>query len=203
MKLTIPCEVYSRLSVVAAQAIAELNCLRIEVVKNSVVAMVTDSRILAAEFIELTNIPNGALHIAIDPVLIAQCEMESAFDSKITFEKVSGIDWITATTTFGYSYPGNAGKFDVDKKLGLWRSIVPEPAKKAAGFIYQDGDLLSRLARSAPSRRLTYPRIVDTSQPLIVRDAIDPAWLGMFRATDKDQAASLTAATVPEWLGLA
>lgn len=195
----IPCGVYARLAPLTDTVYDDgspwCRTMRIEDGK----AITTNRKIMAIEYI---GGPVGSAHIVIDPALIAQCKSEAQFNSVLTVTVDHSMRFATAKTTFGYVYPGNAGYWgapDIHNELERWRPIIPLGAAKATrGGMFWDARVIGPLGISSPTGNLVFPEFIDTSLPVVIRDAMDDRWCGLFMP--RDSTIQAPPATVPEWL---
>lgn len=56
-----------------------------------------------------------------------------------------------------------------------------------------------KLFESSPSGQITFPAVINSSKPVLLRDVTDSDWLGVFIPTAKDDKKA-KAAELPEWL---
>lgn len=213
LQFRIPCETFLRLAN-AATPVPEKNyphafCVRIEYIGGHGYAIASNSLICAIQYLgEVTKeFEYGVSIIPFEP-LLNQCKIEAPFDSELIIDLIYNdvMKFANVKTNFGYAYPGNAAYFPPDDlmqppytSLGSWRKLVPdELPKKSKGFMFMDALQISNLGKAAPSGTLVFPSFIDNSQPVVVRDAVDPDWMGLF--LPRDDKKSLVAAIIPEWL---
>lgn len=177
-------------------------------------AVATNSKILAAEYIDTTTEPNAVVNIVITDALLTQCAIEQQWSGELIIDvtDTAYFKYASLTTLFGYRYPDNAALFPPDvinsddtkrwfEFRDNWRRLVPDETPTASkGFMFQDTELLTLLGKSAPSGCLVYPKHIDVDKPLMVRDAVDPSWLGLFVSYSSKYSKGLIAAKRPEWL---
>jgi hypothetical protein len=217
MQFKIPCETFARLSIAAVplsdvpptSVIDELACVYLEHRKGQTLAIATNNRICAIERLGNTDQPDGSVCVTIDPVLVQQCLTEAQFDGELTIDVTDNeiLRWAAAKTSFGYTYNGNAGRFpEVGTKFkhwADWRSILPPARKKQepSGFLHFRAAHLEILAKASPSGCIIFPEIINTDEPILLRDSVDPNWLGMFMGVVEDSdEKQYEPATRPEWL---
>lgn len=188
----IPCETIVRLSNVMPRPGAEIDpiffYLRIE--NDSVIA--TDRRFMAIEHVGGNP---GVIHMQVTPTLLAQCKVETAFSSKLTLDPVAGV----VRTTMGYAetVPFYAAATTFDR----WREIVASAAqecKASIGAMFWSLDDVARLAATSPSGQIVFPKFIDTSRPVLLRDVNSPDWLGIFSPVSNDGLMHAPA-SVPAW----
>lgn len=194
---TIPCDTFVRLATIAQkprfQGSRWLKTVRIE----NGVAIASNRALIVVERLE-TGSP-GIIHIPADPTLIEKCRAEIPYHSNLFIAAVETVGMASAKTTLGYNHPGNAIFTSTDpNELDEWRSKVPTkyPAQPKGAMCW-DTEQIALLAASAPSGSVIFPDIVDATQPIIVRDPVDPRWFAMFQS---DTPHSMKQpAVVPEW----
>lgn len=212
MQFKIPCSTFARLANAAIPQPNEtrhhINCIRFENVNGACYAIATNALIAAIEHLGNTEWQDYGICIARDPALIAQCESEASFDSELTIDVIINdiMKFASAKTTFGYTHPDNVLRYPPDgmdhRPWNDFRSLVPdEMPSKSAGFLFMDTEQITNLGKASPSGRLVFPKFIDSSKPVLVRDAVDPAWLGLFLPRDNGGSQDkLKPATRPEWI---
>lgn len=199
-EFSMPCDTFHRLSKVIADIPSDFHpswrTLRVE--NGCLIA--TDKSFMAIENFSSTQ--HGPFHIIADPALIAQCEMESKYNGRITFVVNEMLKFAVAKTTFGFSTTTNilyAG--DVDPAWPRWKELAlacKEPASKINGPMFMALDGIGRLIASSPSGLVVFEEMIDINRPTIIRDVKDAFWLGVFAPNSRQE--SYAAATVPAWL---
>jgi len=199
----IPCDTFARLTNVLADfppgnEQGWFNSVRID----NGQAVASNRHVMAIENI---GGPSGVVHIAPDPVLIAQCRTEAKFSSKLTITVNETLRFAVAKTTLGYIHPGNCALWlDVpNDDYNRWRSIVmqcKERVKKSRGGMFWRADDIARLASSSPSGRLVFEETIDAqTRPTLIRDTNDYEWLGVFNPFG-DGGEHHNPATLPSWM---
>lgn len=196
---TISCDTFHRLCGIIDHKDAELHpswkTLRID----NGCAVVTDRKYMAIENI---GGPSGIVHIIADPELVAQCEQEAKFSSRLTIVVNEMLKFAVAKTTFGYETKTNVFYADeIDQAWLRWRSIVmqcKEPATKPNGGMYWDSVKLTNLANSSPSAHVVFEQTIDVNRPALIRDVNDYNWLGVFNPYSSIM--TYNNATLPTWM---
>lgn len=192
----IPCDVYARLAGVTDTIYFDgspwCKTMRIEDGK----AIVTNRKVMVIESI---GGPKGVGHVIIDPQLVAQCRTEAPFDSKLTVTIDDALRFGTAKTTLGYCFPGNVGRWGPEEnELARWRTALPiREATASDGAMLWDAPVISALCASSPTGGLVFPRFIDCNMPVVIRDASDDRWCGIFLPRAHDSVYG--AAKLPEW----
>ena len=86
------------------------------------------------------------------------------------------------------------------KTLQGWRNWFPRKVPGSPGramFLQVDG--FAALLASSPSGCVTFPKVIDAVNPIIVRDVIASNWIGVFFA-QPDNGQFVDGATLPEWV---
>lgn len=195
---SIPCETFLRLSKVLTRnpdLQPSWNTLRYD---NGCL-VVSDRRFMA---IEQIGSAAGIAHIIADEALLAQCEVEAKFNSRLAITVNEMLGFAVGKTSLGYVTPSNLlYTGEVDAGWTRWRDIVlqcQEPAKKPNGGMFWDIEGISRLAASSPSGLIVFEEVVDTNRPTLIRDIKDYQWLGVFHPNSSQD--HYSAAALPSWM---
>lgn len=216
MLFNLPCEVYARLYNIASyfsnsateDTKTQLNCVRVENYNGHTFAVASNQKIAVIEYLGRADTPEwGAVHLVRDEALHNQCVVERAWGSNLQIESLPELGIVSATTTFGYSYPGLVGSIpDKFALLNHWRTWLPraeEMPQASVGFMYWHMDVIAPLHASSPSGEVVLPAHIDPKKPIILRDKKYPNWLAIFIPTDDSIDAKLgnvKPASLPEWL---
>lgn len=210
MNFEIPAETYIRLTHVPQhirEDIAEeerqlMRCVRLEHKDGHTYAVASNRRIAAIYYLGTTQEPDGSVHLHLDPALIAQCEIEKAFNSKLHIIALPELGIASLKTTMGFQV-ANAGFFSLVTPLQNWRTWSPTAiataTKGAMAWTMWDMEALNR---SSPSGRIVFPEFIDANKPVMLRDMQFSNWAGLFMpnlANDKKEAYTAEPATIPEW----
>lgn len=210
MQFRIPCETFARLSNVCNYLKPDekrpLNVMFLDYTGGNFYAVVSNSIIAAVQYLGKTDQPDFCRAVILDPQIINQCRIEADLDGELIIDTmdIGGVPFGTAITTFGYKYPSNA-LFTPPNKMwerpwNDWRKLFPDDVPiRSKGFLFMDTEQLTNLGKSSPSGRFVFPAFIDVNKPVMVRDVIDPDWVGLFLPRDNSQK-NLQAATRPEWL---
>lgn len=161
-------------------------------------AIVTNRHYLVIERLE-TEAPS-VLHIPADPILIEQCQSEAVYHSKMHIVANDMLKFASLKTSLGYQYAGNAGLYlDSPNVMDRWREIIPQTLpKKSKGSMCLNGPELLSIIESSPSGRVVFPEHVDWTQPVVIRDAVDPHWCAFFYVRESEDPHD--PASIPGWL---
>lgn len=208
MKFKIPCETYYRLSKIVSyfqedtdeEIKQKINCIRLENINGMLIAIVTNQKLAVIEKIGDTNQPNGHVHIVTDERLINQCKIEKAFNSELEIVCIPDLSMASAKTMLGYSYPANAAIYPKNTPMDDWRDWADvEGSKKSKGGMYWNMIYMTLLNESSVSGKLVFPEIIDTDKPVVVRDVINPNWVGLFMPKRPVGEPEARPATLPKW----
>lgn len=197
MEHVISCETFARLCNVLKHMPKDdewCNSIRLE----GNVAIVTNRFYLVVERLETTA--PSVLHIPADPILIEQCAKEAPYHSKLHIVANDMLQFASLKTSLGYQYPGNAGLYiNKENVIDRWREIIPASLpKKSKGSMCLNTAELKNIAESSPSGQIVFPEHIDWTQPVVVRDAVDPNWCAFFYARESENPHD--PATIPGWV---
>lgn len=180
---TIKCDVFKRLVKVTdyfhpntdAETKQYLSCVRLEHSNGHSYAVVTNQKIAAIQYLGTTTHEDGAVHVVNDPKISEQCEVEIPFDSTITVQSDGQL-----STTLGWGLE-NACIYPANTPMDGWREWFPdEPVRENKGFMYWDVDRVAALVASSTSGKICFPQFIDVDKPIVIRDAFDDDWCGLF-----------------------
>lgn len=210
MQYSISCEQFMRLSYATIKAYDDDNypdhyrCIYLENKNQHAYAVATNGKIMAVEHLGGTRNPDGRALVIITDMLLNQCAVEAPMNGffNISVTDIPGFKYAALTSTFGFSNPVSAAYFPPDDDWPRpwydWRRIVPDALQIIpSGFLYMKGELLSNLCKSSPSGSIVFPEVINTTQPVLVRDSVDPDWFGLFLGTS--QKLNAKPAGYPEW----
>lgn len=207
MDAIINCEIIARLSKVATannldNDRAYLRSIRLENINGNLIAIVTNVKLAAIEFIEKNKNPDFKMNIDVPDNLIQQCITETSFNSKIHFSLNEVLGFITAKTDLGYVHNSNL-KINVpkDDAFEKWRDWFPdELPTETNGGIFSTLENLALLASTAPTGSVIFPEFMDNKKPVMLQDVHDPNWLGLFMPTPGSENRSPEPFNIPEWV---
>lgn len=178
---TISCDAFVRLANMAAKPGDDIDPAFKTIRIDNGQAVASNRRCMSIENIGGAS---GIIHIVIDPALLAQCETERAFGSKLLIVVNEPLKFVTAKTSLGYSAVGNIGHFpDGYSDFDRWRQIVKQvetPAQQPSGGMFWDVHLMAALAASSPSGQIVFEPVIDCRRPALIRDIHSYDWLGVF-----------------------
>lgn len=182
----------------------ELRNIYLEAVDGNIVAVVSNGKVLAAEFIcRNPESYNWNFDLVYTPQLAEAARKEIDFGGKLEIIWTPELKMAAVKTTFGYQHPGNAAVMHTGTHIlrEKWRKIVPEPVKASKGAMALHVDHLTPLGAASPSGEIVFPAFFDSALPVIVRDRHDPNWLGVFipHLDDGKGAVKVDPAIIPNW----
>ena len=159
-----------------------LRSVMIEVANGSAFIVATDSRFAAVQRLGEMAGEFRACVVA-DDTMTLQAMAEKPFSSSlfISAEKV--------TTSLGFTYPGNPFALAPQGKINelfSWRKLFQTAPEKSSGSMFIDMARMRFMLETSPSGRVLFPDKIDTAFPIIVKDAIDSDWLGVFLGRSED-----------------
>jgi hypothetical protein len=160
----------------------------------------TDKSFMAIE--NFSSVQHAPFHIIPDPALLAQCETESKFNSRMTIVVNEMLKFAVIKTSLGFQTTANVFYTgEIDPAWEKWKSLVMQcktPAEKVNGAMFWALHGISRLAASSPSGLIVFEEMIDTNRPTLIRDVKDYHWLGVFHPTSMQD--HYSPATLPSWI---
>lgn len=207
MKFVIPCRTFVRLSATALQINENdeqgrtfLRSVRLEMLNGRLIAVATNAKVMAIELISDDNEePDGGVSLTIDPTLIAVATVEQEFESNLEILWEPSTGYAVVMTTQGYIHPGSG---HVAGEYADWRKIVPKNAEKSVGVMVFNGAAIARLTKTSPTGEIVFPRYIDATAPIVIRDREEPTWFGLFLSNSSKERSGGVGfwATVPDWV---
>lgn len=213
MNFQIPCEIFVRLANVPKYFAAkwteeqrkDLSCVRIEAKNGNLYAVAANGKIGAVVNLGATNEKDDAIHLTLDPAVLAQCEIEKAFNSHIHVVGVKELAIVTAKTTLGFNCPIGFGYFmTAATHLENWRNWPSSaPITKTKGAMSWTMRDIMALNASSPSGIINFPEFIDANKPVVLRDNEFDNWVGVFMPNRIDDTTGkvyvVEPAALPEW----
>lgn len=212
MNFQIPCEIFLRLANVpkylrptfTEEEKISLSCVRIEIRTGQLLAIASNRKIAAIYNLGEIDQPDGAVHLRLDPAVLAQCETEKPFNSTIQVIAIKELGVVTAKTMLGFNCPADFGYFLNEpthlENWRIWPSADPiTKTKGAMSWVMQD--ILS-LNFASPSGHIAFPEFIDANKPVVLRDMNFDNWVGLFmpnRVDDNGKVYTAEPAALPEW----
>ncbi len=192
MRVTIPCDLFWRLSHVAKMAKDDFGYLRsigIHRINGNLVAIGCDRFFAAIELFGTQDGPDDFMFVALHDEIINQCVTERQFGGTLTIERNDMLQYIHVTSFFGYIHNRNAGIFLTEPNpVLLWRDwLLEDDLRKSNGNINFRAEGLEALARSSPSGKIILPKNSDVTKPVTVQDVRSTNWIGVFVPNEREE----------------
>lgn len=203
MEFSIDCGVFVRLANIARLTQdGQLRSVYLECHDGKKVAVASDKKIMAVEFLGESVGPDFSMNAAVDDALINQCNIEKSFNGTVTFNYDTSLNYATATTTLGFQHQKNAAVILQEKRNYLkdWGMCFPRKLPTVSnGGMFAKLDRLAALASSAPSGAVVFPEFIDVNEPVVVNDVHDPNWIGVF-LSKSEKGDEIDPVSIPSWI---
>lgn len=189
MKVTIPATILQRFML--------MPYLKIEISNGKVYLIGSDKIIACVQYLGNTDQPEDNCYINVNDLFTETVNNESKIDGSLTFETLPDLAMGSVVDTLGEVFTDFIYWPD-ESPLDGWLDWFVLSTEQN-GFIYCDLTEIEILWRIAPTGEIVFPEIINTGEPVIVRDINDDKWIGTFIPV-KDSKTPLKPATLPEWL---
>lgn len=156
-----------------------LNTIRLENKDGLSVAVVTNNRVAAVEYLGKTDFPNGVCHVKFSPQLMDGAKRAAERGLGITFTLIPEIALATAQIGPG-EFIGDAAHWFDETPMDNWRDWVVQAPESSSGIMYWDLFHVETLIRSSPSAKVLFPEFIDADKPVMIRDRFKEYWVGLF-----------------------
>lgn len=173
-----------------------IRSVRIEYRDGVGIAVASCGKLLVAECLSEAG-ENGEVNITIDPALQTLAIAERDASGMLIITQAPG--WTVARgIETGKMLPMNA---EIAGEWPDWRALVPRllPSKNTGSFVLSS-HVLQRIAAASPSGQIVLPKFADKSQPILMRDEIDPNWLALMFLNNGGRSDLPPYAEIPEWV---
>lgn len=179
-----------------------LKCLRLEYQTGKCFAIVTNQTVAAVEYLGKVEQTDGVVHIMNNPEVLAYCKEGMIYDSDLDVTSVPEICVGTLSATHLPPFTKECILFPDSTPMDNWRSWFPEKnAEKQEGFMQWTVDDIASLAATCPSGFVRFPEVINTNEPVIIRDNMDENWCGVFiPQLSTSEPSSTFPARLPTWL---
>lgn len=211
MKFEIKCSTFIRLASVCnffdpstpVKDREDFMTVRLEKVNGRTIAIATNRMIMAIELLpHFYPSPDEVCHVVLDPHLVNQCRFDSLLDATLTIETMPEIALATAYTSTGWKYHGNACYWRDKTEFDRWRDVIPKKNVGKSQYIMTwNLPHIQALFESSPTGKVYFPRYIDASLPVVLRDMGDDSWVGVF-IPSVDSKTRTVEAEMPEWVGV-
>lgn len=199
-EITLSCETFLRISRITDDMPSDMHPSWSTLRFDSGCVIATDRSFMAIE--NFTSQQFSAFHIIRDDALLAQCETEAKFNSRMTIVVNEFLKFAVIKTSLGYQTAANVlYTGELDPAWEKWKSVAQkcaEPAPKHTGPMFMSAEGVARLVSSSPSGLVVFEEIIDVNRPALVRDVKDYHWIGLFHPTSLHD--HYAAATLPTWI---
>lgn len=199
-EISLSCETFLRISHITDDMPSDMHPSWSTVRFDSGCIVATDRSFMAIE--NFTSAKFEPFHILRDPALLAQCETESKFNSRMTIVVNEMLKFAVIKTSLGYQTTANVlYTGEIDSAWEKWKSVAQkckEPAPKQTGPLFMSVDGIARLIASSPSGLVVFEEIIDVNRPALVRDVKDYQWIGLFHPMSLHD--HYSPATLPTWV---
>ena len=207
MKFTISCATFARLASVAAfiepdvdeEIRRYLSCVRIENRNRQAYAIATNLKVASIEYLGPTTEQDSAVHVMLNERLVQQAVSETPFNSIMEVVSIPEIAVASVSTMLGYAHQGNVGVFPDKSPLDVWRQWAAPPAPASKGAMFWTVDHIETLVKASPSGKVVFPSFINVDQPVVLRDALNPNWVGLFLGKPSPLEPAVVPATLPAW----
>lgn len=176
------------------QRFSHLPRLKIEINNGRSYLIGTDDTVACVEYLGEVNHANDSCYIKVDS---AKIETEANFGGTFTFETIPDLAMGSVTTTSGQ----DCSDFIIwpdESPLKDWKKWF-RMSSESHGFMYCDIIRLVTLWETSSSGEIVFPEVINSDEPVIVRDINDSNWIGVFIPV-RDTKDIMKPATLPEWL---
>lgn len=189
MKITINANILQRFM--------ELKNLKIEINSGKIYLIGCNDTIGSVQYLGTTEQPNDSCYIEVTYKLDRVVQKEFNKEGFLTIETIPEIAMSSIIDTDGEIY-NDFIQWPDESPLDKWREWF-RLSTESQGFMYCTLRDINTLWKNSPSGNIVFPEVINTSEPVIVRDVADANWLGVFIPA-VDGKAVIKPATLPEWL---
>ena len=189
MKITIKADLLRRFM--------DLKNLKIEINNNKGYLIGTNNTIACVQYLGDIESPDDSCYVKVSKELQTIVYRELNYEGYLIFETIPEIAMSSVTNSTGQIYT-DLIQWPDDSPLDKWRDWF-KLSTESKGFMYCTIIDIDTLWRTSPSGNVVFPEVINTSEPVIVRDVADANWVGVFIPSTDDKT-TLKPATLPEWL---
>lgn len=184
-KFTVPATILQRF--------IALEAVKIEINSGKCYIIGSNNTIACVEYLNETDQEDDSCYININKVLIDDKNIDGLF----TFETIPELAMGSVVDDKGQNYIDFISWPD-ESPLDKWRDWF-KLSTESNGFMYWNLEQIETLWKTSPSGEIVFPKIINATEPVIVRDVNNANWLGVFIPA-VDGKAVIKPATLPEWL---
>lgn len=176
---------------------SKLSTIRLEV-KNSRQYIIGYNKYIAClQYLGECADSDEVIYIGFNETSLENLRFELSIGSDYIIETNPELALATVTTSLGSKYDNFVYWLDEDE-TDNWPSWFTE-SNETVGFMYWDLYQVQTLFECSPSGEIIFPEHINATKPVIVVDANNTEWLGVFiPRSDSDK--PLKPAILPEWM---
>lgn len=209
MRFDIKCSTFTRLASICnffepettQEQRASINTLRLEAINGKIIAICTNQRIAAVEYIAQCD-PNlrEVIHVILSEELVSRCKLEAIMDGVLSINTIPEIANAMAQTSSGWMLTTNVCTWPDETVLDNWRKFAPDESfKKSEGIMVWNLLQVQALFESSPTGKVYFPRHIDANKPVVLRDMNNPFWVGLFIPSTYNHKVQKESAELPDW----
>lgn len=188
-KFVIKSEILSRFS--------KLSTIRLEIKNNRQYIIGYNKYIACVQYLGECADSDEVLYLDFDEKTLENLQFELNIGSDYIIETNPELALATVTTSLGSKYEKFVYWLDEDE-TDDWFSWFTE-SDENIGFMYWDLYQIQTMFECSPSGEIIFPEHINANKPVIVADANNNEWFGVFiPRSDSDK--PLKPATLPEWI---
>ena len=188
-KFVIKSEILSRFS--------KLSTIRLEIKNNRQYIIGYNKYIACVQYLGECVDSDEVLYLDFNEKTLENLRFELNIGSDYIIETNPELALATVTTSLGSKYEKFVYWLDEDETDG-WFSWFSE-SDENIGFMYWDLYQIQTMFECSPSGEIIFPEHINANKPVIVADANNNEWFGVFiPRSDSDK--PLKPATLPEWI---
>lgn len=188
-KFVIKSEILSRFS--------KLSTIRLEVKNNRQYIIGYNKYIACVQYLGECADSDEVIYIGFNEKALENLRFELNIGSDYIIETNPEIALATVTTSLGSKYDNFVYWLDKDE-TDSWLSWFTESSENI-GFMYWDLYQIQTMFECSPSGEIIFPEHINANKPVIVSDANNTEWLGVF-IPHSDNDKPLKPTTLPEWI---
>jgi len=169
--------------------------IRIEIKDRKAFMIASNEIIACVKYLKGSFGTDEIIYIKVDENFRERMKFDSKFSTSVILETVPEFGLATLKTDKDIS----ESLIYLDETFyDEWRSWFVESSENK-GFMFWDTYQIIKLFECSPSGQITFPAVINSSKPVLLRDITDSEWVGVFIPTAKDDKKSKPA-ELPEWL---
>lgn len=169
--------------------------IRIEIKDHKAFMIASNEIIACVKYLKGSFGTDEIIYIKVDENFRERMKFDSKFSTSVILETVPEFGLATLKTDKDIS----ESLIYLDETFyDEWRSWFVESSENK-GFMFWDTYQIIKLFECSPSGQITFPAVINSSKPVLLRDITDSEWVGVFIPTAKDDKKSKPA-ELPEWL---